>query len=1154
MPLTPSQELAASVRGRPLLVSAAAGSGKTRVLVERLMRHVDDGADIDEFLVITYTRAAAAELRSRILRELNARLAENPTSRRLRRQTELCCRAGIGTIDSICGRILREYVHLTGLTPDFRVVEEERADAMKRAALDRVLEERYEHMEENAAFRALADSVGAGRDDRRLVELTLQLFDSLRSHPHPHAWMADCREALLASPTDAAETVWGRRLLERCARSANYWAARLSAMVHEMQQPGHEALLAAYGEGFITAAEALRETGRAAAMGWDRCSETFPIPMKIKAFRKEDPLKAHAKALWDECRKACGKLETDFSQRSSELLADLALTAPAMTALLELTADLDRSYSAEKRRQAVVDFSDQEHMVLQLLEDEQNGVGAELSARWREVMVDEYQDVNECQDRLFTALSGGGQKLFLVGDVKQSIYRFRLADPTIFLDKYRRFEPVEAGRESREGGLILLRENFRSAANVLAGCNSVFENILSRELGDLDYDEGARLVHGRGENSEAPAFTTRLSILDIPEGSEGEKQDKTAMEAAFVATESKRLLDEGTLIPEGDSLRPLQPGDIAILLRSYKGSGERYTAALRALGISVMSQQGGGFFRSLEVTALLSLLSVIDNPRQDIPLIAVLRSPLYGFSADELSQIRARDKKSDFYTALCAAADEPHCAAFLRELEEYRALAPELTVAELLGRIGSRSELFALFSAMPDGQARRENYQLLLDYARQFEQGGYRGLGSFVSWMKRLQQRGEEPRRQSGEGGNAVQLMSIHRSKGLEYPVVFLCGTAKKFNLSDSQSKVLVHPRLGLGCKVTDSALGAEWPSLAWRAIAAELRQESLSEEMRVLYVAMTRARERLYITAAWPKAEEKLQKLSEGLCSPIAPTVLEGDASLSQWLARCALLCPETLTLSLVPPVERLGSHAVQTAKESSDAPLLHIAEKLRWHYAHADAETLPSKLTASQLKAGEWQDADLQRPKAPAKPARMPDFTSADRPLSAAERGTAMHLALQFIDLHKCGSRAEIEEELTRLETIGQLTKKQRAAVSAGRLEKFFRSEIGQRLLRAERVWREQRFSLLMKAADCGYAGEEEILFQGVVDCCMEEEGALTILDYKTDFVTAETIRERAEGYAPQISAYAAAMERILKKPVKETVLYFLALDTPLSVKLLK
>ena len=876
--------------------------------------------------------------------------------------------------------------------------------------------------------------------------------------------------------------------------------------------------------------------------------------MKVKAFRKEDPLKAHAKALWDECRKACAKLQTDFSQPSAELLADLALTAPAMVALLELTADLDRVYSAEKRRQAVVDFSDQEHMVLALLEDEANGVGAELSARWREVMVDEYQDVNECQDRLFTALSGGGQKLFLVGDVKQSIYRFRLADPGIFLDKYRRFAPVEENPDSREGGLILLRENFRSAANVLSGCNSVFENILSRELGDLDYDEAARLVHGRSEHPEAPAFTTRLALLDIPEAGEGEKQDKTAMEAAWVATEIKKLLDEGTLIPEGDSLRPLQPGDIAILLRSYKGSGERYVSALRALGVPVSSQQGGGFFRSLEVTALLSLLSVIDNPRQDIPLIAVLRSPLYGFSADELSRIRARNKKSDFYTALCAATDDAHCAAFLRELDEYRALAPELTVAELLGRIGSRSELFALFSAMHDGAARRENYQLLLDYARQFEQSGYRGLGSFVNWMKRLQQRGEEPRRPGGEGGNAVQLMSIHRSKGLEYPLVFLCGTAKKFNLSDSQSKVLVHPRLGLGCKVTDSALGAEWPSLAWRAIAAELRQESLSEEMRVLYVAMTRARERLYITAAWPKAGEKLQKLSEGLCSPIAPTVLEGDASLSQWLARCALLCPGTLELALVPPVERLQSTAVLPGEETVEAAPLHIAEKLRWRYGYREAENLPSKLTASELKAGEWQDADLQRPAKPTKPARMPDFLAAERPLSAAERGTAMHLALQFIDFSRTGSREEIEGELSRLEEIGQLTKKQRAAVSAGALDTFFRSEIGRRLTAADRVWREQRFSLLMRAADCGYAGDEEILFQGVVDCCMEEDGALTILDYKTDYVTAETIAERARSYTPQISAYAAAMERILKKPVKETVLYFLTADTPVSVKLLK
>ena len=1154
MPLTPSQELAASVRGRPILVSAAAGSGKTRVLVERLMRYVDEGADIDRFLVITYTRAAAAELKSRILKELNERIALEPANRRLRRQTELISRACIGTIDSVCGRLLREYVHLTGLNSDFRIIEEERADNMKRAALTRVLEERYEKIDSDAPFRALVDSVGAGRDDGRLETLVLSLCDSLRAHSDPAQWIEQCRRSLdVSGMTDAAETLWGRYLLDRVVERADFWALRLREAVTLMTYEGHEKLHGAYAECFLDLADGLETLSRRALRGWDEARKALPVPGRLKGFRGEDELKERVKTVWDNSKDALKALSTELSAPSDELLEELRQVRPALEALLDLTVELENAYTADKRKAGEVDFSDQEHMILRLLERE-SSVRQELGERWIEVMVDEYQDVNECQDRLFTALSHEGERLFLVGDVKQSIYRFRLADPGIFLRHYDSFATVRPGEDGTAPGRILLRENFRSSPSVIDATNFVFTNILSRTLGELDYDEGARLLHGRTETEGYAAPAAELLLLETPEAEPGEaRENKRDLEAAAVAKKIRALLDAPALIPDGDGgLRPLRARDIVILLRNYKNAAPRFRAALAQAGIAVSAEQSGGFFRSLEITVLMNLLSIIDNPRQDIPLISVLRSPLYGFTPDELSAIRAADKDSDFYTALRKSGENPHCAAFLAELEGYRALSAEIGIADLLDSIIRQSELEGLLAALQDGEARRTNVELLRLYALQFEQGGYKGLFRFIRWMQSLSERGQEPSGASVVEGDAVQLMSIHRSKGLEYPVVFLCDTAHLFNLRDSREAVQIHPALGIGAYFTDTRRGNTYPTLGWRAVAACKKRENLSEELRVLYVAMTRARERLYITAAWPKVNEALTKLSTEVSAPVSPLLLEGDNSMSRWLARCALLKDPALQLT-VEPLGKSGKSTMEGESPESEAPVgtLGIREALDWRYAYAGAEDLPSKLTVSELKAGQERDEDSAYTLPETRPRRSIDLSDGERPLTAAERGTAVHLSLQFMDYRQCGSMDGIQEELARLYALGHLSESQYKAIDPQTLLRFFRSDIGRRIMSAEKLYREQRFTLLEKASVLpGGSDEDEILFQGVVDCCFEEDGELVVVDYKTDFVTPETLQDKAQSYAVQVRSYANAMERIREKPVKEGILYFLRIGEAVQV----
>ena len=1165
MPLTPYQELAAASRGGARLISAAAGSGKTRVLVERLMRYVDEGANIDDFLVVTYTRAAAGELRSRILAALNERMARSPANKRLRRQTELCCRAAIGTIDSICGRILRENAHLAGIAPDFRVVEPDRAAAIRQNVLEKLLDGIYETLDAHPGRRALIDSFGYGRDDAALSDLLLRLHDAVQSHPHPVGWLREQRAGLAVAPgTDAGATEGGQYLLRRTAAQADYWAERMDALLAAMAQPGREKLWKAYGASVSATGSGLRAMGRAAAVSWERAVAAAVVEFpRLGSYRGDDPLAGEVKAARTECKKVCDGWKHTYADSSDTLIRELEATRPAMEALLELTEALEGAYAAEKRRQGVVDFSDQEHMVLRLLEDRSNGLADGLSARYREVLVDEYQDVNACQDALFTLLSHGGRRLFLVGDVKQSIYRFRLADPGIFLDRYGKWPDVTPGLPPEDPGRILLRENFRSRPEILAAANHVFENIMSPELGELSYDDAAALRPGLEPPAEGDK-KVKLTVLSLPPAEEEteERPDALLREAEYIAGQIRAMVDSGVPVTDGEGVRPAGYGDFAILLRSHKSTAGRFRAALAQRGIPSVAQQGGGFFRSLEVTVLLSLLAVIDNPRQDVALIATLRSPLYGFTADELAAIRAADKETDFYTALTEAAETmPHCAAFLTELEGYRQLAADLSVEALLGRICDKRDLYALLSAMPDADTRRENVRLLTDYARQFELDGYRGIFRFIDWMRRLEQRGEEPRTGSVEQRQAVQIISIHHSKGLEYPIVFLANTARRFNKSDSGPTVLVHPRLGVGGKVIDTARGIKYPSLAWRAIAAKLEEETLSEEMRVLYVAMTRARDRLYISCLWHDAQKELEKLRLGLTSPIAPELLRRDLSPACWLVRAALLPDSPMELVVETAGGGLEDGDAPTVSDSdapSAEPETDLRRRLDWQYPAGWAAQLPSKLTASALQGTALPDPDARdiSPESRRRADPRRPVLGGERPLTGAERGTAVHMVLQFIDYAKCGSLEGIRGEIARLRELGHLTEQQAAAADPALIWRFFASETGRRVLAAEQVWRELRFSLLVGAEEFfPVPAGEQVLLQGVVDCCIREGSALTVIDYKTDYVTADTLSDKVTEYAPQLRSYAGALERILGLPVREGVLVFLrtgeAVRVPLNKK---
>ena len=1161
---TAQQRAAIEARSSTVLVSAGAGSGKTKVLTERLMGYLCDAReprDVDSFLVITYTRAAAAELKGRIMQELSRAIAQDPANRQLRRQSALIRRAQISTIHGFCASLLRENSQSAHLAPDFRVIEEERASAMKRAALDKVMDAHYADARAHPGFLSLADTVGAGRDDEALKKLVLELHGKMQAHARPALWVERMIAQLSAPAADAADTIWGRELLTSLGRTADYWAGELECCIAAMR--GDEKIWKAYGDNFSGTAEQLRDLARAAALGWDKaraCAQSVSFPRLGTLRDPSDPALAEAvKARRDKCKDSVKKLQSAFAMSSASLLATMALTHDAMEALLRLTMAFDEQYAADKERSSLVDFADLEHKTAALLTDEQDRpteLALRLSARYTEIMVDEFQDVSRVQDTIFRALSRGGKNLFMVGDVKQSIYRFRLADPEIFNEKYRDYldyDRAPAGDPRR----ILLRENFRSRREIIDAANTVFRACMSRALGDVAYDDAAALrfaaAYYTGERPKP-----ELLLVETPTGSpdQGPAPGRLACEAAFVARKIEELIAAHTPVTVDGVTRDASYGDIAILLRNANSVGGAFRLALLDRGIPVSAVQGKDYFRSDEIATLMNLLAVLDNPHQDIPLIAALRSPCFGFTADELSLIRAADKKADFFDALRLRADEdPHAADFLRRLEALRAVAPDLSCAELVWQIVDEFDLLAIVGAMADGERRRANLMEFVSLAESFENTGYRVLHRFVLHLRELAERGSEI---GGGAAAGVRILSIHKSKGLEFPIVFLSDLAHRFNTADNKARVLVHPILGLGAKVTDLQKRIEYPTLSRTAIDRRLRRETLSEEMRLLYVAMTRPKEYLFMTAAVRDPEKLLSSLQVSVGNPLAGEALAGAPDMLHWLLPAIEADGrEHIALQICPAPDAEEADASESALPEPDEAFSALLERnLSFRYAHADAAALPSKVTATELKDRAEDDGESASlsPAPPRRRFREPDFTRALKPLTGAERGTATHLVLQYMDFAKTDSEEAVRAEIERLRLSRHLSDREAEAVDAAAIVKLFASPLGRRIRRADGLRREFKFSLLCDAGEVfGAAAGDSVLLQGVVDCLLEEDGELVVVDYKTDTVRTEAqLQERRALYTPQLRAYARAMERIFRKPVKECVLYFLSMGREARVEI--
>ena len=1248
---TQEQLDAITQRDCSLLVAAAAGAGKTAVLVERIIRKITDPkapVDIDKLLIVTFTNAAAAEMRERIAHALTAVLEKNPHSRTMQKQLTLLNKASITTLHSFFLEVIRNNFQLLDLDPGFRIADETETVLLQLEVLNELFEEQYEPETGNQDFYDLLECYGGNRDDQALQDMVLNLYGFIRSIPWPDQWLEEITERFNIPPgTDFGATPWGEVLLETAVIQMEGLREMLRRGVTILDSaPGLEN----YREVFLedmAGLEALINIASSSGPGkWDRvfsALQNHTFSRLSPAGRDADKgTQEYVKKIREDVKAGIKKLrEKFFTSCSGEVLEDLQVVYPVMKALAGLTADFGARYAAKKRQKSLVDFNDLEHFCLEILsERDEKGkivpspVARQHRERYEEILVDEYQDSNLVQELMLKMISkedAGQPNVFMVGDVKQSIYRFRQARPELFLEKYHSYSP-EKDHPFRK---ILLYKNFRSRKEIVDAVNFIFKQIMSLQVGELDYSDmeafnpGADypahdcekvLVGGETELHLIQTGDRRESLfheeegeaedLETAEESPGEEEilDNIQCEARLAAHRIRELLqpdDQGRrfFIFDKDrrEYRELRYRDIVILLRTTRNWSEVFMEELRLLGIPAFADTGTGFFKTSEVQVVLSLLQIIDNPLQDIPLLSVLRSPLVFFTTDELAELRLADRKGTIYDALQALSGSgagpasQKAADFLAQLEKWRDMSLYMSTDQLLWQLYRDTGYYGMVGGMPAGEQRQANLRILFQRARQFEETSYKGLFNFIYFIDKMKSsRGDMGSAKIlGENDNVVRIMSIHKSKGLEFPVVFLCGCGKQFNMQDTRKSILFHQELGLGPDVVHHRRRLAYPSVPKLAIREKIRTESLSEEMRILYVAMTRAREKLIITGAVGDAAKAVGRWSgcaDVLGEKLPVYDIHKGRSFLDWmgpallrhkdceiLRQCAGLGepggipaedPSVWSIRLWDKNQVLSSSAPEAAaageqlswfresaeEEGDNALSEEINRRLGWEYKYSRETRIPAKISVTELKRRfEVQLQEETGMLSGALPllVRKPMFLEEQKGISAAEAGTALHFVMQHLDLKQGDFEGQVEEMV-----VGDLLTRQQAdSVDMDKIRRFLASPIGTRLAAASSVNKEVPFQMELPCGELYEDMQEEIyqgetvLLQGVIDCWFEEKDGIVLLDYKTDYVPEgriETIRER---YRTQITYYARALEALTGEKVKEKYIYLFSIGEVLA-----
>lgn len=1237
MKWTTDQQKVIDTRGDSILVSAAAGSGKTAVLTERILNLIQkDDLNIDELLIVTFTKAAAGEMRSRIAQKLADARDADPGNDHLAEQTTLIHNAQITTIDGFCSYIIRNYAHEIGLVPGFRVVEEGEAKLLKSDAVNRVLEEAYaeEDPQKQAAFHAFVHTFARDVGDADLEDLILQVHEAAICDPDPVGWLDLCRKNARADTLEAFKTSpWFKSYMAGARDDIDLVLLEAQQNLDLAQEEDGPGFYLSTAEADLALAHALQE----AEEDYGQCqrilfscaltrlavkkkSDPEPGPGKVDAFKvRRERIKKLLEELKTEYYAYPLKEAFDHTQKSN---------GPLLT-LLDLAQKLLETYDEAKRKNSLMDFSDLEHNALKILrksDGTRTDAARELAGRFRAVMIDEYQDSNYLQEAILTAVSrmeeeDPEQNYFCVGDVKQSIYSFRNARPDLFMQKYKSY-----ARADRPGTRIDLHQNFRSRREVVDTVNGIFRQIMRREIGGVEYDDDAALTYGAGFGN-GPGFTTEiipvlndknfaLSGDQLDELDNPEEVSARETEARAVGKRIRELVGSMRIEDRDQNgetiMRPVRYRDIVILLRTTRGWADDFVRVLGGMGIPVYSESRTGYFQTTEVDTVLSYLSIVDNPQQDLPFTAVLKSPIGGLNADDLARVRSLDlakswtgsRRRSFVSMYDAArtyrtkGEEPALREkldrFFNFFEEIRKDVHDTPLHELIYRIVTRTGYGDFAAALPGGAQRALNLRMLTDRAIAYEKTSYAGLFDFIRYIRQMKEKNIDIGELSavGENEDVVRIYSIHKSKGLEYPVVFVSGLGKRFNFQDLGKDLLIHPEMGLASDYVDYQNRTRVPTMRKNAIRSRKLKDQIGEELRVLYVALTRAKQKLILTGTLKSQKELDGKYLDLPLREVQLPVayLLGVHNYLDWILpaadrmiRQAKRAGKACCLQILPEgIPELAGDAVHSGYDrEANLRLLRtlktgaiydskmhrlIEDRYSYRYAYQGAEKVPVELSVSDLKRaalldddGDYARSDEVARLYPVKEeAYVPNFVKEEirekmdqgtGKLTGALRGSAYHRVMEVLSFKDlCGKGGQdLESLLTRqieaLVTSGKLTREEADTAQISQVAAMVQSPLGQRMARADRegqLYREQPFVLGVKASEIrdDWPEEETVYVQGIIDAFFFEGAAAVLMDYKTDSV--RDAGDLVRRYRVQLDQYANAISRVTGRTVKEKAIW--------------
>ena len=1279
---TKEQKQAIYEKNSNLLVAAAAGSGKTAVLVERIInKAINENIDIDKLLVVTFTNAAASEMRERVLDAIYKKLDEDPYNTNLQRQITLLNMANICTIDSFCLDIVKNnFYELNNVSPNFRIADTAEIELLKQEILDELFEKKY--LEEDKDFTKLINTYTSYRDDTPLKELILNIYNFISSNPYPKKWLNEKIEMFNIKEKlnqDFSNTKWGKILLNEIEEELIDDISILKNLIFGLE---NDTELEPFTQAIESDIKQL-ETLQANLDNWNKAFQIFQSinflfwPRKKVNSEIKDELKKTRDNVKAKFNKKIGQIFVSDSKQSNQDIYDMY---NILQKLENLIIEFDNEFSKKKREKNIVDFTDIEHMALSILvkkveiknstikylDIEKTEIAKQYAEKFEEIAIDEYQDSNLVQELILLSVSKGNN-MFMVGDVKQSIYRFRQAMPTLFLDKYANYEKIHeqnrnnidennieksnkniencSNTENLKGRKIQLFKNFRSRKNILDFTNLIFKDIMSLNLGEVDYNKEEYLNYGSQDYEELKQnLKTEIDIIDLKDktqnieneenNSENEKANKIEnkenidledeehlenieIEAKYVASKIKELIENKYQVfdKKTKKTRNITYKDISILLRSTKNKANVYEQELINENIPVFSDSNQEYLDSIEIQTIISLLKIIDNPIQDIPLVTVLRSNIGKFTDNELVEIRLADKQDNFYNCMQKAQLSVNSQLkekikkFLNQIEKWRKDQEYLSLDELIWKIYSDTGYYNYVGLMPNGELRQANLKALFERAKKYETASFKGLYNFIKFIERLQLSSGDmgAAKIIGENDNVVRIMSIHKSKGLEFPVVFLVNANKQFNEEDIRKKpILLHQELGIGVKYINYNAQIQYDTLSREAVKEVIRAENISEEMRILYVAITRAREKLIIVGTANDLEKKLEdienqkKIYSKVNDKINPILLKKYKSYLDWILLVVNYEKENSKNIEIKKIDKkeilnnMQNKEEQTEnnmqkilemleKSNNKAQLKQIAEKIEYKYPNKLATTIPTKSSVTKIKQIKLEQAKMKqadkikKSEQNSKPNEQekqkitfekPKFLQNEKEtkITSAKKGTLIHLCLQNLNPKEEYNLNKIQNLINNLQLKQIITQKEADAIDVNKILEFTNSKIWKMLKDSKEYYQEKPFYINVPASEIYTENKEEatsgeinksikkninenILVQGIIDLYfITKNNKLILVDYKTDYVSQG--KELIEKYKGQLFLYKQALENALHKKVDETYIYSVYLNKEIEL----